>query len=109
MKLLPDELEYMQNSLKKQNRSEARLDGKTCVITGATSGVGYHSARRLAKAGARVVMLCRNPEKARKVQDELSREFQAESDVFIADMRKLAEVARQPPKSRKNIPKLTFW
>ncbi len=106
MKLLPDELEYMQNSLKKQNRSEARLDGKTCVITGATSGVGYHSARRLAKAGARVVMLCRNPEKARKVQDELSREFQAESDVFIADMRKLAEVARAAAQISEKYPKI---
>jgi len=106
MKLLPDELEYMQNSLKKQNRSEARLDGKTCVITGATSGVGYHSARRLAKAGARVVMLCRNPEKARKVQDELSRDFQAESDVFIADMRKLAEVARAAVQIAEKYPKI---
>lgn len=94
MKLLPDELQYIQNSLKKQNKTDARLDGKTCVITGATSGVGYQSARQLAKAGARLVLLCRNPEKARKVQDELRSEFQAEADIFIADMRILAEVCR---------------
>lgn len=106
MKLLPDELQYIQNSLKKQNRTDARLDGKTCVITGATSGVGYHSARRLAKAGARVVMLCRNPEKARKVQDELSREFGAETDVFIADMRNLAELARAAAEIAKKYPKI---
>jgi len=106
MKLLPDELQYIQNSLKKQNRTDARLDGKTCVVTGATSGVGYHSARRLAKAGARVVMLCRNPEKARKVQDELSREFGAETDVFIADMRNLAELARAAAEIAKKYPKI---
>lgn len=106
MNLLPDELQYIQNSLKKQNRTDARLDGKTCVITGATSGVGYHSARRLAKAGARVVMLCRNPEKARKVQDELSREFGAEADVFIADMRNLAELARAAAEIAKKYPKI---
>ena len=106
MKLLPDELQYIQNSLKKQNRTDARLDGKTCVVTGATSGVGYHSARRLAKAGARVVMLCRNPEKARKVQDELSREFGAETDVFIADMRNLAELARAAAEVAKKYPKI---
>ena len=106
MKLLPDELQYIQNSLKEQNRTDARLDGKTCVVTGATSGVGYHSARRLAKAGARVVMLCRNPEKARKVQDELSREFGAETDVFIADMRNLAELARAAAEVAKKYPKI---
>jgi NAD(P)-dependent dehydrogenase (short-subunit alcohol dehydrogenase family) len=106
MKFLPDELQYIQNSMKKQNRTDARLDGKTCVITGATSGVGYHSARRLAKAGARVVMLCRNPEKARNVQDELSREFQAQSDVFIADMRVLTEVSRAAVQIAEKYPKI---
>jgi NAD(P)-dependent dehydrogenase (short-subunit alcohol dehydrogenase family) len=106
MKFLPDELQYIQNSMKKQNRTDARLDGKTCVITGATSGVGYHSARRLAKAGARVVMLCRNPEKARNVQDELSREFQAQSDVFIADMRVLTEVSRAAVQIAGGYPKI---
>ena len=106
MKFLPDELQYIQNSMKKQNRTDARLDGKTCVITGATSGVGYHSARRLAKAGARVVMLCRNPEKARNVQDELSREFQAQSDVFIADIRVLTEVSRAAVQIAEKYPKI---
>ena len=106
MKLLPDELQYIQNGLKKQNRSDARLDGKTCVVTGATSGVGYQSARRLAQAGARVVMLCRNAEKASLVQDELSREYQAESDVFIADMRELAQVSRAAKQIAGKYPKI---
>lgn len=106
MKLLPDELQYIQNSLKKQNKTDARLDGKTCVITGATSGVGYQSARQLAKAGARLVLLCRNPEKARKVQDELRSEFQAEADIFIADMRILAEVGRAAKQISEKYPKI---
>ncbi len=106
MKLLPDELQYIQNSLKKQNKTDARLDGKTCVITGATSGVGYQSARQLAKAGARLVLLCRNPEKARKVQDELRSEFKAEADIFIADMRILAEVGRAAKQISEKYPKI---
>ena len=106
MKLLPDELQYIQNSLKKQNKTDARLDGKTCVITGATSGVGYQSARQLAKAGARLVLLCRNPEKARKVQDELRSEFKAEADIFIADMRILAEVGRAAEQISEKYPKI---
>lgn len=106
MKLLPDELQYIQNSLKKQNKTDARLDGKTCVITGATSGVGYQSARQLAKAGARLVLLCRNPEKARKVQNELRSEFKAEADIFIADMRILAEVGRAAKQISEKYPKI---
>jgi NAD(P)-dependent dehydrogenase (short-subunit alcohol dehydrogenase family) len=36
------------------------LSGKTCVITGASSGLGRESARALAAAGARVILAARN-------------------------------------------------
>lgn len=38
------------------------LKGKRIIITGASSGIGQAFARRLAKAGARVVGVSRNPE-----------------------------------------------
>ncbi len=38
------------------------LSGKTCVITGASSGLGRESARALAAAGAHVVVTARNPD-----------------------------------------------
>lgn len=89
---LPEELQYIQNSLLPQKFTTARLDGKVCVITGATSGIGYHAARELAQGGAHIVMICRNCEKARSVQKELSRDFDASTDIFIADFQSLAQV-----------------
>jgi len=103
---LPDELAYITNSLKPQKTTDARLDGKLCVISGTTSGVGYQAARQLAKAGAQLVMICRNREKALKVQAELGRDFGTKADIVIADYQSLAEVARAGDEIARTYPKI---
>ena len=47
-------------------RLEANVKDKICLVTGSTSGTGYVTALELAKAGATVVMLCRNEAKGKR-------------------------------------------
>ena len=48
--------------------------GKTIVITGANSGIGYEAARALARSGAHVVLACRNATKATAAADAIRAE-----------------------------------
>jgi retinol dehydrogenase 12 len=36
------------------------MEGKTVIITGANASIGKETAKALARAGARVIMACRN-------------------------------------------------
>ncbi|XP_036145708.1 retinol dehydrogenase 12-like [Monomorium pharaonis] len=51
--------------------SKARLDGKTVVITGASSGLGMETARDLYARGARIILACRNMEKTNKAIEDI--------------------------------------
>ena len=39
--------------------------GKTVVVTGGNSGIGYEAALQLAGKGAHVILACRDPERGR--------------------------------------------
>jgi len=47
------------------------LAGKTCMITGATGGIGRAAAEALAAEGAELVLVCRDASRARALCDEL--------------------------------------
>lgn len=44
------------------------MDGQTVLITGSNCGLGKEAAKDFAKRGARVIMACRNLEKANKAR-----------------------------------------
>ena len=48
-----------------------QLKGRTCLITGASSGLGAHFARTLSEAGARVVLAARRLERVQALAEEL--------------------------------------
>jgi retinol dehydrogenase-13 len=50
-----------------------RLDGRTAIVTGASSGIGVETARALAVAGATVVMACRSVASGEQVAATLRR------------------------------------
>ncbi len=47
------------------------LSGKTAVVTGASRGIGEATARRLAQAGANVVLLARSATDVARIADEI--------------------------------------
>ncbi len=65
----------------------------TAIVTGATGGLGYATAEGLARAGHRVVLTGRNPDKGRAALDQLRRALPAADAEFkLLDVSSLAAV-----------------
>jgi NAD(P)-dependent dehydrogenase (short-subunit alcohol dehydrogenase family) len=71
------------------------MDGKVCLVTGANSGIGYVTARELARMGARVVMVCRSRERGDAALKRIVSETGSGSvELMIADLSSQHEVRR---------------
>lgn len=68
--------------------------GKLVVITGATSGIGYFTARKFASMGANLLCINRNLEKSENLRREIENEFGVRCDFKIADLSSLHDVFR---------------
>lgn len=73
---------------------QADLTGKTCVVTGANTGIGKECARQLAALGARVVMGCRSAERGEAALKELQADGPKGSlELRIVDLADPASIA----------------
>jgi NAD(P)-dependent dehydrogenase (short-subunit alcohol dehydrogenase family) len=69
------------------------LAGKTAIITGANSGIGFETARGLLDLGAHVVLACRNEGRAAAARQRLLAEFpEAFVEVALLDLASFASI-----------------
>ena len=59
--------------------------GKTVIVTGANTGLGFQTAKGMAAKGARVIMACRNAAKGQDALDKIKAE-QPDANVSLASL-----------------------
>ena len=69
------------------------ISGKTCLITGASSGLGLAVSKKFANMGANTIMLCRTKEKGENAVLEIKKETpNASVDSMICDLASMKSI-----------------
>ena len=81
----------------KNNRRDPRIctndfRDRLVVISGATSGIGYLTAKKFASMGAKLVCINRNREKSEVLKAEIEKEYGVSCQYIIADLSSLNDV-----------------
>jgi NAD(P)-dependent dehydrogenase (short-subunit alcohol dehydrogenase family) len=66
--------------------------GQIAVVTGASKGIGYYSARELAIAGAHVIAVARSEDGLRKLQDENDGKLKGRFTLKAVDLAKMEAI-----------------
>ena len=84
------------------------MRGLTCLITGATDGIGKEAAIELAKKGCNLILIGRSKEKGDKVVEEIRKvaDSYVDIDYFTADLMLMKEVSRVADEVSRKYPKI---
>ena len=75
--------------------AEPDLTGRTCIVTGASSGIGEETALALARFGARVLLVCRSAERGERARRAIeARSGNPKVELFLADLARQEEIRR---------------
>jgi retinol dehydrogenase-14 len=88
-------------------QNERQMLGKVCIVTGATSGIGEVTARRLAEDGATTVIVARSRTKAEETARSIERGgATGKVELVIADFDSLDDVRRAGSELATRYPKI---
>lgn len=81
------------------------MKGKTCIITGSSSGIGFEMAKALAEKGARIIAIGHNPEKLDQAVGEI-KEVTGNRDVsgINMDLSSQKQVRKGAEEIREKVP-----
>ena len=84
------------------------MQGKTVVVTGGNSGIGFETAAALASMGARVLITARNADKGRAAVASITQRLQGKGKVqlVVFDLADLASVRRGAAEILEQTPRL---
>jgi len=68
------------------------FENRLVVITGATSGIGYATAKKYASHGADILCVNRNEEKSKEISVTLNSQYNTNCTYLIADFAKLVDI-----------------
>ncbi|MBD3276354.1 MAG: SDR family NAD(P)-dependent oxidoreductase [Candidatus Marinimicrobia bacterium] len=77
------------------------IQGKTCLITGATSGIGKVTAGELARLGGHIVIVSRSEEKCQRTAESINEEIGVEHVNYIVADLSVMENVRQAAEEYK--------
>jgi retinol dehydrogenase-13 len=86
-----DMADFLRNEKKSPAEYSGSLEGKTVVISGATSGIGLETARLFASRGANLVCLNRDPEKSERLEKELRDGYGCRAKTVLVDFSSLKQ------------------
>lgn len=83
------------------------MKNKLCIITGANSGIGFETVKKLAEMGAFIVMVCRNEEKAYAAKSEIQQEVEgAGIEIVLCDFSIQSEILKATKYIKSNYKKI---